>query len=265
MNTPATDSAVPDIRTVAVLGVGRVGTAIARTFLDAGYRVLVAASGDPEQIAPIARIVAPGARPRWADEAIAEADLVVLSIPLHRVPDLDPAPLAGKIVIDGMNYWPPVDGTILMFEDAPHGSSSVVQDLLTGARIVKTFNHTGYHDLEPDRRPPGHPERLALAVAGDDPAAVRIVTAIIDRLGYDPVPLDGLAAGIALQPGGTVFGARLTRAEIEAAIGHDRDAPYDERPGRTDADDIATENIVAENFSPDDFSTEKEPRRTHHA
>src|SRR5690606_25588310 len=154
------------VHTVAVLGVGRVGTAIARALLDAGYRVLVAASGDPERIAPIARIVAPGAEPRWAKEAIADADLVVLSIPLHRVPDLDPAPLAGKIVIDGMNYWPPVDGVIPVFEDAPHGSSSVVQDLLTGSRVVKTFNHTGYHDLEPDRRPPEHPERLGLAVAG---------------------------------------------------------------------------------------------------
>lgn len=223
-------TAAAAVHTVAVLGVGRVGTAIARALLDAGYRVLVAASGDPERIAPITRIVAPGAEPRWAKEAIADADLVVLSIPLHRVPDLDPAPLAGKIVIDGMNYWPPVDGVIPVFEDAPHGSSSVVQDLLTGSRVVKTFNHTGYHDLEPDRRPPEHPERLGLAVAGDDPAAVNIVAELVDHLGYDPVPLDSLAAGVALQPGGNVFGARLTRDEIKTHINDSQAQPGDTDP-----------------------------------
>ena len=215
------------VHTVAVLGVGRVGTAITRALLDAGYRVLVAASDDPERIVPIARIVAPGAEPRWAKDAIADADLVVLSIPLHRVPELEPAPLAGKIVIDGMNYWPPVDGVIPVFEDAPRGSSSVVQDLLTGSRVVKTFNHTGYHDLEPDRRPPEHPERLGLAVAGDDPAAVGTVAELVDHLGYDPVPLDSLAAGVALQPGGNVFGARLTRDEIETHITGSQARPGD--------------------------------------
>ncbi|QTV79978.1 NADPH-dependent F420 reductase [Microbacterium sp. NIBRBAC000506063] len=174
--------------TVAVLGVGRVGTAIARALVDAGYRVLIAASGDPEKLAAITRIVVPGAEPRWAREAIAEAEIVVLSLPLHRVVGLDPAPLAGKVVIDGMNYWPPVDGVIPMFEDAPDGTSAIVQSLLTGAKVVKTFNHTGYHDLEPDRRPAGHPDRRALAVAGDDPAAVKVASGLVDRVGYDAVP-----------------------------------------------------------------------------
>ena len=206
-------------RTIAVLGVGRVGTAIARTLLDAGYRVLIAASGDPERIAAIARIVVPGAEPRRASDAVAEADLVVLSIPLHRVSGLDPVEFIDKVVVDGMNYWPPVDGVIEQFEDAPQGTSAVVQGLLPGAHVVKTFNHTGYHDLEPDRRPADAPDRLALAIAGDSADAVLAVARLVDRIGYDPVIIGALAEGIALQPGGAVFGARMDAEQMADALG----------------------------------------------
>lgn len=205
-------------RTIAVLGAGRVGTAIARTLLDAEYRVLIATSGDPSRIEAISRIVVPGAEPRWAGEAVAEADIVVLSIPLHRVSGLDPELFAGSVVIDGMNYWPPVDGVIPEFEHAPRGTSAAVQSLLPGAHVVKTFNHTGYHDLEPDRRGEGDPDRLALAVAGDDPAAVGVVAGIVERIGYDAVMLDDLEEGVVLQPGGDVFGSRLDAAGMTTVL-----------------------------------------------
>lgn len=211
--------------TIAVLGVGRVGTAISRTLLDAGYRVLIAASGDPDRIAGIGRVLVPGAEPRWATDAVAEADLVVLAIPLHRVAALDPAGFVGKVVVDGMNYWPPVDGLIEQFEDAPHGTSVVVQALLPKAHVVKTFNHTGYHDLEPDRRPADANDRLALAVAGDSAQAVRAVARLIDRIGYDAVELATLEDGIALQPGGDIFGARLDAERMADALHSWKSAP----------------------------------------
>ena len=60
----------------------------------------------------------PGAQPRWASDAVADADIVVLAIPLHRFGDLDPALLDGKLVIDAMNYWPASDGVLEAFETA---------------------------------------------------------------------------------------------------------------------------------------------------
>jgi predicted dinucleotide-binding enzyme len=59
------------------------GPVIARVAIDAGYRVSIAASGDPEQIELIAQVLVPGAEPRWAADAAA-ADIVVLAIPLHK-------------------------------------------------------------------------------------------------------------------------------------------------------------------------------------
>ena len=211
---PAEEVPASGIRRVAVLGAGRVGTAIARALVDAGYDVTIAGSGDPAIVGMIAAAVAPGARAAWAREAVRDADLIILAVPLHRLSEVDADSLTGRLVVDAMNYWPPVDGGIAGFDEAPEGSSAVVQRLLPGARIVKTLNHTGYHDLEPDRRPAGHPERRGMAVAGDDPADVAAVAEVIERIGYDAVRLNALAAGRCLQPGWPTFGARLRAEEF---------------------------------------------------
>jgi predicted dinucleotide-binding enzyme len=142
----------------------------------------------------------------------------VLAIPIHRFAAFDPALLAGKIVIDVMNYWPPVDGVQAMFEDHGRGSSEIVQERLATSTVVKTLNHKGYHELDEERRPAGSPERRALGVAGDDPEAVDVVAGIVERIGFDSVRLDNLRAGRLLEAGGPVFGASLRQAEFEGAL-----------------------------------------------
>jgi predicted dinucleotide-binding enzyme len=203
---------------IAVLGAGHVGPVIARVAIAAGYEVAIAASGDPERIGLVIGVLAPGAEPRWAADAVDDADVVVLAIPIHRFPAFDAALVAGKLVVDAMNYWPPVDGVQDMFEDRRYGSSELVQERLARSTVVKTLNHIGYHELEDDRRPVGSPERRALGVAGDDPAAVELVGDVIERIGYDAVLLDSLRAGRVLEPGGPVFGASLRRSQFEPAL-----------------------------------------------
>lgn len=206
---------------IAILGVGHVGSALARILLDVGYTVDVAASGDPQRIRLIASIVMPGATPRWAAEAVADADIVILAIPLHRFAGLDRALLDGRLVVDAMNYWAPTDGVQPLFEDAALTSSEVVQRELGGATIVKTFNHIGYHEMEEDRRPAGHPERRALGVASDDAAAADLVAGVVQDIGYDTVLVERLRDGEAFQPGGPVFGARLGVDAFRAAVAGD--------------------------------------------
>ena len=111
-------------RRIAVLGAGHVGSVIARLAVGAGYPVAIAASGDPEDIALVAELVIPGARPEWPADAVADADIVVLAIPLHRFGDLDPGLLTGKLVVDAMNYWPVSDGVLETFEG--RGSSEEI-------------------------------------------------------------------------------------------------------------------------------------------
>jgi predicted dinucleotide-binding enzyme len=209
------DSGLPRI---AVLGAGHSGPVIARVAIEAGYRVSIAASGDPARIALIAQVLIPGAEPRWAADAVADADVVVLAIPIHKFAAFDPAMVAGKLVVDVMNYWPPVDGTQTMFEDRRSGSSEIVQRRLAESTVVKTLNHIGYHEIDEERRPDGSSDRRALGVAGDDPAAVGVVAQLIERIGYDAIELGSLSDGRLLEPGGPLFGASLRRSEFELAV-----------------------------------------------
>jgi predicted dinucleotide-binding enzyme len=203
---------------IAVLGAGHVGPVIARVAVAAGYRVTIAASGDPKRIELITKVMAPGAEPRWAADAVDDSDVVVLAIPVHKFASFDTAMVAGKLVVDVMNYWPPVDGVQELFEDRQRGSSEIVQRRLDRSTVVKTLNHIGYHELEDERQPVGSPQRRVLGVAGDDAGAVDVVADVIERIGYDAVRLETLSAGRLLEPGGPVFGASLRRAEFERAL-----------------------------------------------
>jgi 8-hydroxy-5-deazaflavin:NADPH oxidoreductase len=208
-----------ELSRLAVLGAGHVGPVIARLAVRAGYPVAIATSGGPEDIALITELVIPGAQPRWAADAVADADIVVLAIPLNRFGDIDPGMLNGKLVVDAMNYWPASDGVLKAFEDG--GSSEVVARRLSGSTVVKALNHIGYHELEDRARPAGAPDRRAAGVAGDDPAAVAAIAGLVDRMGYDPVRLDSLGAGRVLQPGGPVFGTVLALPAFERAVRED--------------------------------------------
>lgn len=208
----------PVLETVGILGAGKSGMAIARLALGAGYRVLVAGSGDPESIALTIEVLAPGALAVTAKQAAMESDLVVLALPLAKYRTISATALAGRTVIDVMNYWPPVDGVISEFEDAAQISSEIIQSFLPASHVVKAFNHIGYHEMEADSRPSGAADRAALALAGDDPVALATVAAFIDAVGFDPVSVGQLDQGVRFQPGTPPFGIRLTEERLISAL-----------------------------------------------
>ncbi len=206
-----------ELRTVGVLGAGRVGTAVARQALKAGYMVKIATAKPVDEIAMIVEIVTPGAIAVDADEAAA-ADIVVAAVPLHKYRTLSPGVLTGKTVIDVMNYWAPTDGEVDDFENDPRTSSEIVQEFLAGATVVKSLNHIGYHELEEDGNEPGAPGRRALALAGDRDDAKVLVAGFLDRLGYDPIDAGPLTAGRAFQPGTEIFNGSHTAEQLQALL-----------------------------------------------
>jgi predicted dinucleotide-binding enzyme len=207
-NSEATD------RRLGIVGAGKAGTAIARAAVAGGYDVAISGSGPAERIELIVEVLAPGARALSTDEVAAYADLIVLAIPLHRLRELRPELFAGKILVDAMNYWDEIDGVDGPFATAPAGTSMLVQEWFSSARVVKSLNHLGYFKFEKSRRPSGTPGRIGMAAAGNDRAAVATVLQLIETLGFDAIDAGNLESGLALQPGGPVFGVGHTAKEL---------------------------------------------------
>jgi predicted dinucleotide-binding enzyme len=209
---------VPNInsadRRVGIIGAGKLGTTIARAAIAVGYDVAISGSGPAERIALIVDVLAPGARAATTDEVVRHSDVIILAVPMHRFRELPRDLFVGKILVDAINYWEEIDGVDEELATAPSGTSVVVQDWFPSARVVKSLNHLGYFKFQESRRTRGTPGRLAMAAAGNDRTTVAAVIRLVDRLGFDAVDVGPLEAGLALQPGGSVFGVSYSEDEL---------------------------------------------------
>jgi len=204
---------------LGIVGAGKFGTTIARAAIEAGYDVAISGSGTADDIALIVDVLAPGAQALTTAQVVEHADVVVLAVPTHRFRELPPDLFAGKILIDAMNYWEPVDGMDDELASAVAGTSAIVQEHFPSALVVKSLNQLGYHELDELRRPEGSPHRIAVGAAGDDRLAVRTVMQLIDRLGFDPVDVGPLENGVVLEPDGSPFAVTYTADELADLAG----------------------------------------------
>jgi predicted dinucleotide-binding enzyme len=191
-----------DLR-LGIVGAGKLGTTLARAAVAVGYDVAMSGSGPADDIELTVDVLAPGARASTTDEVVRYADVVVLAVLMHRFRELPSDLFAGKILVDATNYWQPVDGDDPELTTAADGTSRIVKERFPSARVVKSLNQLGYHQLEENRRSEGARDRIAIGAAGDDRAAVDRVMRLIDRLGFDPVDAGPLKNGLALEPDGS--------------------------------------------------------------
>jgi predicted dinucleotide-binding enzyme len=192
-------------QTLGLIGSGMIGSALARLAVAAGLDVIVSNSRGPESLAELVGELGERARAATPAEAAREADLVVATIPLAAYRQLPAQDLAGKTVIDTMNYYPDRDGHIADLDAGTVTSSTLVQRHLPGARVVKAFNNIDFRRLFVLARPSDAPDRSALPIAGDSPEAKAEAVRLLDALGYDAVDIGTLADSWRSQPGTPVY------------------------------------------------------------
>ena len=228
-----------NIHTIGILGAGKVGTVLARLALAAGYRVAVASSGPADRIELSVDVLAPGAVASTVDSVVDSADVIVLAVPAHRFRHLPSDLFDGKILVDAMNYWPDTDGEDPELGAAADGSSVVVQAHFPGARVVKSLNQLGYHELDELRRPHGSPDRIAVGAAGNDRLAVRAEGRVVVNAGGHVSPVGGrkgfLCERLEVEHAEGVLGGReVLRKGGEGAGGEEtQEFPAGRRHGRS--------------------------------
>ncbi len=175
---------------IGIIGAGFIGRTLAWLGVQHGYEAMVSNSRGPQTL--ISTACAIHVQIGTVEEAAAFGDIVVVAIPFHARASLPAAALAGKIVVDAMNYYPDRDGAIPELDRRETTTSAMVAALLPGARVVKAFNAILANDLETGGRPTGVPDRRALPIAADDAGAKAAVTAFQEQIGFDAVDAGGL-------------------------------------------------------------------------
>ena len=204
--------------TLGIIGAGNIGSQLARLGVANGYDVVVSNSRGPATLDALVEELGPRARAALPAEAAAAGDLVIVTIPLHAIHTLPLPELAGKLVIDTNNYYPQRDGNIVALDEETTTTAELLQDLLPDARIVKAFNHIYAADLTTDGQPAGSADRRALVIAGNDPEAREIVTALLDDFGFDTVDLGPLNEGWRIQRDTPGYGPRMDAFELREAV-----------------------------------------------
>jgi predicted dinucleotide-binding enzyme len=191
--------------TTAIIGVGNIGSPLARHLVGGGESVVLAAK-DESRAEALAQQLGPLARAASVEDAIDGADVVVFAVWLDTIKELiakHARLLEGKVVIDPSNPLGFDEGG-QMIRTLPEGQSSgsaVASLLPAGAHYVKAFG-----TLVADALASGanrEPRRAVLFYATDDDAAATMIERLIRAAGFEPLKAGGLAdAGRLEVPGG---------------------------------------------------------------
>jgi predicted dinucleotide-binding enzyme len=214
------------VKTIGLIGAGHIGSQVARLAVKHGYDVILSNSRGPQTLNGLVQELGPRARAGTAMQAAEAGDVVVVTIPLKNIKDVPVAPLAGKIVIDTNNYYPERDGHIAELDHEETTTSELLQRHLPASKVVKAFNHIYAAALTTDGQPAGTPNRRALAIAGNDAEAKRVVAELIDRFGFDVVDIGPLSESWRIQRDTPGYGPRRTADELR------RDLAAAQRPVR---------------------------------
>jgi 8-hydroxy-5-deazaflavin:NADPH oxidoreductase len=204
--------------TTAIIGVGNIGSPLARHFVGGGESVVLAAK-DESRAEALAEELGPLARAASVEDAITGADAVVFALWLDTIKELiakEARLLEDKVVIDPSNPLG-FDESGQMLRTLPEGQSSgsVVAALLpVSAHYVKAFGTLGADTLANSAN--REPRRAVLLYATDDDTAATTVERLISSAGFDPLKAGGVAdAGRIEMPGGDLHQAGLNGAVLD--------------------------------------------------
>jgi 8-hydroxy-5-deazaflavin:NADPH oxidoreductase len=176
------------------IGAGRIGQALARHAIAAGYPVILSNSRGPDTLADLVADFGPLASAGTTAQA-AHADIVFLAVPWTEIPAaIDDLPnWNNRILVDTTNLLKFSAGRVVRIDVGDQTGSEITATHAPGARVIKAFNTLHAQYTEPDPRHAAG--RQVVFYAGDDPEAKRVFGSVLDEFGFAPVDIGGLRGG----------------------------------------------------------------------
>jgi len=203
---------------IGVIGSGRIGGTLGALWVKAGHEVMFSA----RDLDPVQKLIAglgTRAHAGTPQEAAAFGDVILISVPYGALPQLGrdlAGDLTGKVVLDTCNPSPGRDGEMAVAARAK-GTGVASPELLPGVRLVRAFNTVPAGALRSEANRTG--DRVAIPLAGDDEAALKIAVRLVEEAGFEPVVVGTLARAKEFDTGTPVYGKALTALELRQGLG----------------------------------------------
>ncbi|KAF2328078.1 NADPH-dependent F420 reductase [Flavobacterium ginsenosidimutans] len=203
---------------IGIIGTGAIGGTIAKKMAEAGHEVKVNNSDQADKLK--ARAEDLGVKAATLKNVVKDVDVIILSLPTIAIPTLPKDLLEGVpenvIVVDTSNYYPFRDADIEEIKNGKVESIWVSEQL--GRPVVKAFNNLLAETLANGGKNSGAEDRIAMAVAGDDPQAKKVIASLVDDAGYDAVDSGRLSESWRHQPGTPAYCTELNEEELKQAL-----------------------------------------------
>lgn len=202
---------------IGIIGSGRVGGTIGELWAKAGHKIFFS-SRHPEELKQLVEQSGPNAQAGTVEQAVAFGDVIFIAVPYSALPDIgrdNAAGLKGKIVLNASNPIAGRDGEMAAAA-RDKGVDKADHEFLPDTRLVRAFNSSGAGRFASEAHRSG--EKLGVAIAGDDPDAMKITAQLVRDAGYEPVAVP-FARATEFAPGAELFGRALSVSELRKALG----------------------------------------------
>ena len=206
---------------IGIIGAGNIGKTLAKLFADVGHQVAISNSRGPETLQSLVAELGGKVQAMSTTEAADFGEIVIEAIPFMSYGELPVEAIGDKIFVTASNYYSGRDGEIDL---GSLSDSEFFTQNLTKARVVKAFNTIWSEHLatQGDLSKP-IAERRVIFVAGDDDAAKRHVSDLIEQIGFGAVDTGSLHQSKQQQPDTLIYNKDMTVNDALAILQKDRE------------------------------------------
>jgi predicted dinucleotide-binding enzyme len=194
------------MKKVAVLGTGEVGQRLAAGLIQHGYSVVMGTANPGKVIEPkdaSVKNIITGTMVTTYENAVSATDAAILAVKGTASEDVVRSirePLGSRIVMDTTNPIapaPPQNGVLKFFTSLDDSLMERLQRAAPQARFVKAFSCVGNAQMV---NPDFSGVRPTMFICGNDAAAKKEVTALLEQFGHEVEDMGGVEASRAIEP-----------------------------------------------------------------